>query len=161
MNVELRVVKGANHSAWVSAGSATPQATTAPSGKAQNFTFVYANNKMWLLFDFPTDDGGLPLSYQFSIVSRAINGNINGPTIDTKAGAEADKTYNGTTYDVVYYFDRWKDSHVDNGNWQSICKQGNGFHVTKASVLVKNASGNSGWLNLSFSQNNFVHSGCD
>ena len=160
VDVELRVFKGANHSAWVSAGSATPLATTAPSGAAQNVSLVYANNKMWLRFDFPTDDGGLPLTYQFDSRVQTNHATLNfGTTLDTKAGAEADKTYNGTTYDVVYYFDQWKNFSVHGGDWQSICKSGHNFRVTRISVLVKNASGNGSWLNLDLTPH--VHSGCD
>ena len=115
---------------------------------------------MWFLFDFPTDDGGLPLDYQFSGRVQTNHADLNyGVTLDMTAGAEADKTYNGTTYDVVYYFDRWKHSLVHGGNWQSICKSGHDFRVKRISVLVKNTSGNGSWINVDL--NPHVHSGCD
>ncbi len=161
-DAQLRTVKGTNQSAWVSGGtSITPSATTAPSGKATNVSVNYADNKIWIRFDFPSnlDDGGLALDYQFSGNTGGNNINGTGTGLDIKVGSEADKTHGGTTYDVVYYFDRWQHPNVFSNQWQSICVSGRNFHVTRVNILIKNTLGNSGWHNVDLSPH--VHSGCD
>ena len=132
---------------------------TAPSGQAQNVNVNYANSKIWIRFDFPTDDGGQALSYRLRIDTEGNNINLNEAETDAEAGTEADKTHSGTAYDVVYSFDRWRHPWVFNHDWRSICESGRNFHVKTVSITVSNASGNSGLREVTLSP--VVHSGCD
>ena len=158
VDVQLRVVNANGYSSWVDAGSATPLATTAPTGKAQNVSVTYANSKFWVRFNHTGDDGGLPLQFQMSGTMHTQNSNRNNSGLNYTAGTAAQRRHNGTDYDFVYWFDEYQNTCCDHGAWVSICTH-TGTQVSKISILVKNTVGNSGWHNENLSPR--VDSGCD
>ena len=158
VDVQLRVVNAIGHSSWVDAGSATPLATTAPTGKAQNVIVTYADSKFWVRFNHTGDDGGLPLQFQFSGSIHTWNTNQHSSGLDMKAGTASQRSHDGTDYDFVYWFDRYRNTCCHSNAWQTIC-QHNQTQVSKMSILVKNTVGGSGWHNENLSPR--VDSGCD
>ena len=158
VDVQLRVVNAIGHSSWVDAGSATPLATTAPTGKAQNVIVTYADSKFWVRFNHTGDDGGLPLQFQMSGTVHTQNTNRANSGLNYTAGTAAQRRHNGTDYDFVYWFDEYQNPCCDLGAWVSICTH-TGTQVSKVNILVKNTVGNSGWHGENLSPR--VDSGCD
>ncbi len=141
-DVQLRVRNVNGESGWVDAGSATPLTTTKPAGKVQNVSVTYSDSKIWIRFDHPSDDGGLPLQFEFTSGVDNV-GVVATRSVRTVAGTEADKTHNGTTYDAAYYITEWL---LPNFGWYSVC-HGAQHLKFKPNVLVKNSNGNGTWYN--------------
>ena len=69
VDAELRVVNTHASSDWVSAGSATPLATTTP-GNPRRVSVTSVPGALVLSWDRPADDGGLPLSWDIRAKSN-------------------------------------------------------------------------------------------
>ena len=119
---------------------------------------TYADSKFWVRFNHTGDDGGLPLQFQFSGTMHTQNTNASGSGLDMSVGTAAQRRHNGTDYDFVYSFGRWRNNNVYSNAWQTIC-QHNQTQVSRVNILVKNTHGNSGWHGENL--NPRVDSGCD
>ena len=152
VDVQLRIKNVNGESGWVDAGSATPAMTTKPQGTVRNVNVSYSAGKMWIRFDHPTDEGGLPLQFDFNSHHKLQGQTHYSRTINTQPGSEADKTHNGTTYDEAYFFTSITISAFVWG----VC-EGAYNRSFSPNILAKNSNGNSTtWYN----HNSYVEATC-
>ena len=133
VDVELRVANAHAPGAWASAGSATPLATNAPTN-ARNVSVSSVSGALILVWDHPTDDGGLPLTWSF--VVKTQNPPTNGFLYDFAGLSPTPAAVASDTHDHAR-----RITGVTFSGWSGLAC-GRQFQF---GIRATNADGGSGW----------------